>query len=105
MTEPHFLEKAQLSSVSFFEKAPDLVDVVSSGFRFFVLYLFSCSLFSQDVIAADIQAVPEDLLKAAEHARTMNVSDVEAIIHRIVDEVCAATLRCQIPCSPCPNTA
>ncbi|KAJ7872773.1 OPT-domain-containing protein [Mycena olivaceomarginata] len=66
MTEPHFLEKAQLSSVSFFEKAPDLVDV--------------------DVIAADIQAVPEDLLEAAEHARTMSVSDVEAIIHRIVDE-------------------
>jgi hypothetical protein len=44
-------------------------------------------------------------LEAAEHARTMSVSDVEAIIHRIVDEVCAATLRCQIPCSPCPNTA
>ncbi|KAJ6564729.1 OPT-domain-containing protein [Mycena capillaripes] len=59
------LKKAQ-SSDSIIEKASDLVDV--------------------DVIAADIQAIPDDLHEAAEYARTMSAAEVEQIIHRIVDE-------------------
>ncbi|KAF7375383.1 OPT-domain-containing protein [Mycena sanguinolenta] len=65
MSKTHYLEKAP-SSESFVDKAPDLVDV--------------------DVIAADIQAVAEDVLEAAEYAKTMSPEEVETVIHRIVDE-------------------
>ncbi|KAF8137872.1 OPT-domain-containing protein [Mycena galopus ATCC 62051] len=65
MSKPIFLEKAQ-SSESVIGKACDLADV--------------------DLIAVNIQAVPEDLLEAAEYARTMSAPDIEAAIHRIVDE-------------------
>ena len=34
-----------------------------------------------------MQAVPDDILEAAAYARTMTAAEVEAIIHRIVDEV------------------
>jgi OPT family small oligopeptide transporter len=65
MNKPNFTEKA-FSSESVIEKAPDLIDI--------------------DVIAADIEATPDDLLEATEYARTMSAAEVEEIIHRIVDE-------------------
>jgi hypothetical protein len=33
-----------------------------------------------------MQAVPEHLLEAAEHAKTMTAEEIEETIHRIVDE-------------------
>ncbi|KAJ7895019.1 OPT-domain-containing protein [Mycena leptocephala] len=71
MNEPHFSQKA-LSSESIIdkesiaEKGPGLIDI--------------------DVIAVDIQAVPEDVLEAVAYARTMDTAEVEEVIHRIVDE-------------------
>ncbi|KAK6984853.1 OPT-domain-containing protein [Favolaschia claudopus] len=40
-----------------------------------------------DVLGADIQAIPEDLLEAAEYAKTMTAEEIEDTIQRIVDEV------------------
>ncbi|KAJ7032867.1 OPT-domain-containing protein [Mycena alexandri] len=66
MNESHpGLEKNNSSEFSI-EKAADLVDV--------------------NVVAVEIQAVPEDVLEAAEHAQTMSAAEIEAIIHCIVDE-------------------
>ncbi|KAJ7254139.1 OPT-domain-containing protein [Mycena rebaudengoi] len=39
-----------------------------------------------DVFGADMQAVPEDLVEAAEYARTMTPEAIEETIYRIVDE-------------------
>ncbi|KAJ7897829.1 OPT-domain-containing protein [Mycena leptocephala] len=39
-----------------------------------------------DVLGAEMQAVPEHLLEAAEHAKTMTAEEIEETIHRIVDE-------------------
>ncbi|KAJ7134009.1 OPT-domain-containing protein [Mycena crocata] len=63
MKKPQLSEKGSSAS---FEKAADFIDV--------------------DGIAAEIQAIPEELIEAAEYAQTMNSAEIEAIIHRIVDE-------------------
>ncbi|KAK7046360.1 hypothetical protein R3P38DRAFT_2765194 [Favolaschia claudopus] len=39
-----------------------------------------------DVLGTDIQAIPEDLLEAAEYAKTMTAQDIEDTIQRIVNE-------------------
>ncbi|KAJ6462667.1 OPT-domain-containing protein [Mycena vitilis] len=39
-----------------------------------------------DVLGAEMQAVPEHLLEAAEHAKTMSGEEIDETIHRIVDE-------------------
>ncbi|KAJ6549825.1 OPT-domain-containing protein [Mycena capillaripes] len=39
-----------------------------------------------DVLATEIEAVPDDILEAAEHAQTMSAAEIEDAIRRIVDE-------------------
>ncbi|KAJ6493804.1 OPT oligopeptide transporter protein-domain-containing protein, partial [Mycena vulgaris] len=39
-----------------------------------------------DVLAAEIQAMPDDILEAAEHAQTMSAEEIEETIHLIVNE-------------------
>ncbi|KAJ7889565.1 OPT-domain-containing protein [Mycena olivaceomarginata] len=46
----------------------------------------SAGLADIDVLGAEIQAVPEDLLEAAEHAKTMTAEEIDETIHRIVEE-------------------
>ncbi|KAJ7484142.1 OPT-domain-containing protein [Mycena latifolia] len=65
MSKPHLSQKTSSTSI-LEEKAVDLIDV--------------------DAVGIEIQAVPEDLLEAAEYAQTMNSVEIEAIIHQIVDE-------------------
>jgi hypothetical protein len=96
MNEPHFSQKA-LSSESIIdkesvaEKGPGLIDIV----RFISSRCRHCSFLccAKDVIAVDIQAVPEDVLEAVAYARTMDTAEVEEVIHRIVDEVCLPCLK------------
>ncbi|KAJ7775950.1 OPT-domain-containing protein [Mycena maculata] len=62
--EEHYLsQKASSDSI---EKAVDVIDVV--------------------VLAAELEAVPDDLEEAAEHAQRMSAAEIEAVIHRIVDD-------------------
>ncbi|KAF7375387.1 OPT-domain-containing protein [Mycena sanguinolenta] len=84
MRKLHFLEKARSSDVLQVAKAFELNNVVG--------FLFHHLTSNVDVIAGDIQTSSEDILEAAAYARTMSAAEVEAVINRIVEEVCLPPL-------------
>ncbi|KAJ7159352.1 OPT-domain-containing protein [Mycena crocata] len=66
MEEPRLAQKSSSESVLKEEKVSEIIDV--------------------DVLADDIQAITDDLLEAADYARTMTPEEVDTVIHRIVEE-------------------
>ncbi|KAJ6599741.1 OPT-domain-containing protein [Mycena vulgaris] len=46
----------------------------------------TADLIDAEAIGVEIQAVPEDLLEAAEYAQTMSATEIDAVIYRIVNE-------------------